>query len=483
MNRLPTNAFLALALVSSACSAWAQSGGPSSAVPVPGTASTPSSLQSPLYGSVPTGTATADVLQLSIADAIQRGLKQNLGILLTGDSQIAAHGALWQQRSKLLPSVNGAISENAAQVNLLAEGFGPIAAKFPGFPTIVGPFEFFDVRARATASLLDLNALDSERSARRSEDAAKFDFQDAREAVVLGIAAAYLQTIAETAIVDTVAAQTDTAQALYNQAVNQKQAGASAGIDLLRAQVELQTRQQQLIAARNNLAKQKLALARMIGLPLDQSFVLADKAPYQPSETVTLDDLLKRAYGTRADYQSALSAEKAADYMKRAARDEHLPSAAANGDYGVIGPSPTQTHGTFTASIGVNIPIFTGNRAHGDALVAEAAYQRSQQRAENLRAQIEQDVRNALLDLQSASDQVQVAKSNVDLAQQTITQARDRFAAGLTDNIEVVQAQETLATANSSYISSLFAYNVARVDLARATGTAEKGVLEFWKEQ
>ncbi len=300
---------------------------------------------------------------------------------------------------------------------------------------------------------------------------------------MLGIAAAYLQTSAESATVDTVEAQVNTAQALYDQAVNQKQAGASAGIDLLRAQVELQTRQQQLIAARNNLSKQKLALARMIGLPLGQSFVLRDSAPYRASEPATLDDLLKRAYATRADFQGALAQQKAAEYRQRAARAEHLPSATANGDYGVIGPSPSQTHGTFTASVALNIPIFTGNRAHGDALVAEAAFQRSQQRVENLRAQIEQDVRNAMLDMQSASDQVQVAKSNVDLGQQTLTQARDRFAAGLTDNIEVVQAQETLASANSSYIASLFAYNVARVDLARATGTAEKGVLEFWKEQ
>lgn len=499
MNLRRTRLFLTLAILTTACmlcsqqiaraqqqagpAVPAQPPSPISSVAVPGTTTTPSSSQSAIYGSVPTGTATAEVLQLSIADAIQRGLKQNLGLLLSNDSQISAHGDFLLQRAKLLPAINGGISENAAQVNLLAEGFGPIASKFPGFPTIVGPFEFFDMRARVNQSLLDLNALDNERSSARSQSATMYSYQDMREAVVLAVAAAYLQTIAESATVETAEAQYNTAQALYQQAVEQKKAGASAGIDLLRAQVEAQTRQQQLIAARNNFAKQKLALARMIGLPLAQSFTLSDTAPYQPSTPATLDDLLKQAYATRADYQSASAQKSAAEYSKRAAHDEHLPSAAAYGDYGVIGPSPSQTHGTFTASVTLSIPIFNGNRAHADGLEADAAYQRAEQRLDNLRAQIEQDIRNSLLDLQSASDQVQVAKSNVDLAQQTLTQARDRFSAGITDNIEVVQAQESLANANASYISSLFAYNVARVDLARATGTAEKGVLDFWKEQ
>ncbi len=180
MNLRQSNSILALAILIAACGARAQDNGPASSnsgttssANASGTNTTPTSRQSPFYGSVPTGAASAEVLQLSIADAIQRGLKQNLGVLLSTDSQISAHGELWQQRSKLLPSVNGQISENAAQVNLLAEGFGPIAAKFPGFPTIVGPFEFFDVRARATASLFDVNALDNERSAARNEDAAK----------------------------------------------------------------------------------------------------------------------------------------------------------------------------------------------------------------------------------------------------------------------------------------------------------------------
>jgi outer membrane protein TolC len=194
-----------------------------------------------------------------------------------------------------------------------------------------------------------------------------------------------------------------------------------------------------------------------------------------------VEDALQSAYAARADFQSAVAQVSAAQYTRRAATAEHLPSASAYADYGVLGPTPDTLHGTFDVYVALHIPIFAGNRARGDALVADAALARSRQQLENLRGQIEQDVRDALLDLQSASDQVGVAKSNVDLAQQTLTQARDRFSAGITDNIEVVQAQQSVANANESYIASLYAYNLARVQLGRATGSAERGIREYWK--
>ncbi len=272
-----------------------------------------------------------------------------------------------------------------------------------------------------------------------------------------------------------------TAQALYDQAVDLKKVGASAGIDLLRAQVELQARQQQRIAARNDFAKQKLALARTIGLPLGQQFTLTDSAPYESSTPASVDEYLQQAYSNRADFQGAQAQVRAAEYARRSVKAEHLPTVTADAEYGVVGPTPGTTHGTFSASASLNVPIFLGNKAHGDALIADAELARDRQRLDDLRAQIEQDVRDALLDLQSASDQVNVAKSNVDLAQQTLTESRDRFQAGATDNLEVVQAQETVATANESYITSLYAYNLARVRLARATGAAERGIRQYWK--
>ncbi len=445
--------------------------------------SAPIASQNPLLGSVPTGTATQDVLSLSLVDAIERGLRQNLAQLLNNDTVIASEGQVWQRRSELLPNVSANLSEHAAQVNLAAQGFQKIAGRFPGFPLIVGPFGYMDVRAAASQSLLDFNALANTRSAERNRAAAKLSYQDTRELVVLVVGAFYFQTIAASARVDSTEAELKTAQALYQQAQDLKTVGTIAGIDLLRAQVEVQTRQQQLIAARNDLAKQKIALARTIGLPLAQNFTLSDNPPYEPPPVVTLEDALSRAYASRADLQAAVERQKSAEYARRAATAEHLPSASAYGDYGVIGPTASNLHGSFSAFVALHIPIFAGNRAHGDALVAEAALQRNRQQVDNLRAQIEQDVRTAMLDLQSSSDQVNVAKSNVDLAAQTLVQARDRFAAGVTDNIEVVQAQQAVANATESYISSLYAYNLSRVQLARATGSAEQGIRQYWKGQ
>jgi outer membrane protein TolC len=196
-----------------------------------------------------------------------------------------------------------------------------------------------------------------------------------------------------------------------------------------------------------------------------------------------VDDSLQQAYMNRADFRSAQAVVSAAELARRSATAERLPSASAAAEYGLVGPTPGETHGTFSASVSMNIPIFMGNRVRGDILIAQAELDRDRQRLDDLRGQIEQDVRNALLDLQSAADEVNVAKSNVDLAQQALTESRDRFQAGATDNLEVVQAQETVAAANESYIDSLYGYNLARVKLARATGTAERSIRQYWKEK
>ena len=441
------------------------------------------SFQSQAMGSVPQGIVSPQPIALSLADAIERGLRQNLGVLLSQDAQLSAQGQLWQARSPLLPGVSARISENAQKVNLAAEGFSKIASQFPGFPLVVGPFGYFDARLAFSQSVVDFSLLASERSSRQNAAAVKLTYQDIREAVVLVVGATYLQSIAAAARVDTADAQVQSAQALYNQAVDMRNVGISAGIDVLRAQVELQSRRQQLIAARNDFAKQKLALARAIGLPLGQDFMLTEKIPYEAPEPITVEEMFDQALKSRADYQAALSQVHAAEQSVRAAIAEHLPSVSIYADYGGIGPTPSDLRGTFTTYAALRIPIFAGNRAHGDAQVAQAELNRSRQQVENLRAQVEQDVRDAILDLQAAADQVSVATSTVDLAERTLMQARDRFAGGATDNIEVVQAQEALAGANESYISSLYAYNLARVELARATGSAERGFRQYWKEK
>ena len=441
------------------------------------------SAQNPVLGSVPSGKASPETLSLTLSGAIDRALRQNLGVLFGSDAVLSAQGESWQERSRLLPNLSARVAENAAQVNLAAQGFEKIASKFQGFPLIIGPFGYFDMRAYLSQSLIDMNALHSQRAAERGVAAEQFSYQNLRETVALVVGAIYLDALTAAARVETAQVQVQTAQALQDQATDLRKSGVSAGIDVLRAQVELQTRQQELIAARNALAKQNLVLARAIGLPQDQSFRLADDVPYEAEAVPGVNEALTLALATRADFLSAQARLNTAEEHRRAATAEHLPSLAANADYGLIGPTPGQTHGTFSASAALRIPIFAGNKAHGDALVAQAELDRSRQRLEDLRAQIEQDVRAASLDLQAASELVAVARSNVDLAQQTLVQSRDRFGAGITGNIEIVQAQEAVARANESYISSLHDYNLARMHLARATGSAEKEIRQYGKDK
>jgi outer membrane protein TolC len=434
--------------------------------------------QNPFSGSVPESSAAGNVLALSLKDAVHRGLKQNLGLLLTSEGVPAARGQWWKSMSELLPNVSTGTSESVHQVNLKAEGIN-IKAVGVNVPTVVGPFGVFDTRAYLTQSVFDWKSIQQARSDAQQLRAAQFSYQDARELVVFAVASAYLQTIADSARVDTAAAQRDTAQALYKQAVDQLKAGTTAKIDVLRADVERQSREQQLISATNELAKQKIVLARVIGLPPGQEFTLTDTALETSAPVPSLQESLQRAYATRADYQSAEAQVRAAELARSAAVAGYYPFVSTAVDYGDIGPTPGHSHGTVDATATLNVPIFQGGRVHGDVLSAEAALRQSRELLGNLRAQIDQDVRNAYLDLQSAADQVRVAHSSVDLATQTLRQARDRFAAGVADNIEVVQAQQSVASANESLISSLYAYDVSRIELERAIGHAEAAVQEI----
>jgi len=431
------------------------------------------STQNPFVSSVPEAKATPGVLQISFKDAMDRALRSNLGLLLAGDNSLATRGAKWQELSHLLPNVSAAATQGAQQIDLAALGF---RFNFPGIPMVVGPLGFFDARASASAPLFDWHYLQRERGARANESAARYKYDDARELVVLSAGNQYLLTIAAAARVDAAQAQVEAAQALYNRARDQQIAGLVPAIDALRAQVELQTRQQQLIVARNNYAKQKLALARTIGLATGQEFNLTDRAPYEPLTPMSVEEALRRAYVSRADYQAALLQVESAERFRSAATAEHFPSLEFAGNYGAAGINIGNSHGVFEVGATLAIPIFAGGRAHADALEAEASLRQTRQQLENLRAQIDYDVRSALLDLAAAAEQVEVARSSLDLASQTLDQARDRFTAGVADNLEVVQAQESVASANENYISSLYTHNVAKVLLARAIGFAEQGV-------
>jgi outer membrane protein TolC len=432
--------------------------------------------QSPFSGSVAQGKVTPEALPLTFQDTIDLGLKNNLGVLLQSYNTIAARGEKWKELSALLPNVSGGVSVNVVQDNLAARGL-----RFPGFPTIVGPYGFTDARVYLSQSILNLKALNRERGAADDERAAQYSYKDARDLVVLATGNAYLVALSGAARVETAEAQLKNAQALHDKAVDQQNAGLSPAIDTLRARVEMQNRQQQLIVSRNDYAKQKLALVRAIGLPVGQEIALTSKAPYDSLTTQGIEESLQRAYTSRSDYLAAIQQVRAAEHYRKGAFAEHFPTIDVNADYGDLGINLGNSHGTFSVAGRLNIPIFQGGKAHADVLQAEATLRENRARLENLRGQIEYEIRTALLDLQAADEQVQVARSSVELAEQTLTQAHDRFSAGVTDNLEVVQAQETVAGAHESYISSLYSHNLAKIELVRAMGYAEQGVMQYLK--
>ncbi|MGC2273343.1 MAG: TolC family protein, partial [Candidatus Sulfotelmatobacter sp.] len=451
----------------------AQNSAPAPSISLPGS-------QSPFTGSEPQGNATPEVLQLSFQDAIDRGLRNNLGLLLSGDQAITARGERWKELSDLLPDFSTRLQEDVQTQSLTALGFKGNLFPFP-LPRVIGPFNYFDARASVSQSIFDLKNIEQERAASESLKAAQYTYKDAREAVVLAVGNAYLMAIAGAARIATADAQVTNAQALYDKAVDQQTAGLSPAIDTLRAQVELQTRQQQLIAARNDFAKQKLSLARIIGLPPGQKFLLTEKAPYQALTPLPIDVYLQQAYASRSDYQAAQAQVRAAELSRRAAAAGHYPTVDINANYGDIGVTPAQSNGTWQVNGGITIPIFAGGKTHSDVLEADAQLKQARSQLGDLRGRIDYEVRAALLDLNSAAEQVVVARSSVELAERALTQSRDRFTAGVTDNLEVVQAQESVASAHESYIQSLYAHNLAKVELAYAIGDAEQGVRRYLK--
>lgn len=434
--------------------------------------------QGPFFGGRTAEKPTPGVLQLGLLDAIDRGLRNNLGLAISNYGSEAARAAKLKSLADMLPSVIGDVRATSQQVNLAAFGL----SGFPGLPTVVGPFQVVDTRAFFTESF-DFKSLNGYRAGQQNERAAQFGVQDARELVVLIVGGLYLQAIAESARVDTAQAQLNTATALFNQAVDMKRAGVAAGIDVLRAQVEMQAGRQRLRAAQNAFEKQKLRLARAIGLPIGQQLALADQVPYAPLPDLTLERALEVAYASRADVRAAEARVRAAELNKRSMEGEALPGFQLSGDYGAIGPKFSNLHGTYTAAAGIRIPIFQGGKVRADVLQADALLRQRQAEADDLHSRVEFEVRSALLDVQAAADQVNVAQQAVELARDALQQARDRFAAGVSNSLEVVQSQQALTVAEENFIASLNAHNVAKLMLTRALGVAETRVRDYLKSR
>jgi outer membrane protein TolC len=435
-----------------------------------------SNLSPNLFGSISQAETAGSAVRLSIADAINRALKYNLGGIIGEQETRVSTAARVRALSELLPRVGVGITENVQQINLAAYGF----RGFPGVGSVVGPFTVFDARARYSQSLLDFKLLHELRAASERVSASNYALQDVRELIVLITTDLYLEAVAGYSRVEAARAQLRTAQAVYDRTRNLKDSGVVAGIDVLRAQVQLQAQQQRVLAAENELAKQKLDIARAIGFPQGQNFVQTDAFVTEPANVPALDQALSTALEFRADYRRAASLVHAAEETRKAAIGRRLPSLAFNSDYGAIGRTPTHSHGTMLVEGMLTIPLYTGERVRAEILESDALLEQRKAEAADLRDRIEYEIRTADLDIQSAADQVRVAQAARELAQQQLAQAQDRFTAGVANGLEVTQAQEAVVTADENYISSLYSLNVSEAALARATGSAEKTIKSFF---
>ncbi len=444
-------------------------------MPLPGASSALVISQSALMGGVPAGQPAPGALPLSLSDAIARGLKQNLGVILGEQGVRAAHGTRWQALSGMLPNAALTVGQAREEINLEEYGF-PVA---PGQSPIIGPFDVASVHLTLTTPIFDYSALQRARAGADAATAAKYSFRDARDLVVFVTANLYLQAVTGASRIDAARAQLVTAQALYDRAVVQKQAGVIAGIEVLRAQVQLQAQHERVIFFENEFAKQKLALARAVGIPLGQQVELTDRVPYVALGATTLDESLKQAYASREDLRSAQALVDAARAARQSAIGEALPSAHLLADVGRSSFGWDSLKGTYAVQASVTVPIFQGGRVKGRVEQADAQLKQQEAQVADLRARIEYEVRSALLDVQAADDRVRVAKSGAELADQQLAQAQDRFAAGVSSNIEVVQAQEAVATATDNYLSALYAHNLAKISLARAIGLSEERARQF----
>lgn len=430
--------------------------------------------QGSFAGSLVEGTATGTVLDLSLDDAIARGLRQNLGAILQSTAQQSAQGQQMEQLQALLPTVTGDASIEAEQIDLAAFGL-----KFPGLNPIIGPFQVIDFRAYLTQSLVNVPALEEYIAAKHNFAAAKLSAQDAREMVVLTVGNAYLLCLADEARIAAVRAEMATAKLSLEQATDSHDAGVSPRLDVLRAQVDYQNAEQALISTTNQLAKDKLSLARAIGLPLDQAIRLTDSEPYSALENLDPAAAFAEALKNRKDLAAANEQVEAARAEQKAARSDQLPTAKFNGDIGDIGETVNHSHGTYSATGTISAPILQIAKTRGEEEVAGAQYEQASDKYADEVQQVNAEIRDSILDIQSAAKLVEAAKSNVDLANEALSEAQERFHSGVADNLAVSQAQSSVEQANDQYIAALYQHNAAKLSLARAMGVAQTNLNDY----
>jgi outer membrane protein TolC len=434
-------------------------------------------------GSVPGGNVPPGAITLTLGEAVRRGLETNLGALTANFSARAAGSQRAQQLSYLLPNISVSASETDTQINLAAYGFKfnlPPGINF-SIPSVVGPFSFSQLQGNFSATVWDPVQRRNWQASKDSERAAILSARDARELVVLAVAGTYLQLLATAARVDSQRAQVDNARAVNQQAEVRKTAGTNSRIDVVRTLVELETQQQRLNALEADVRKQKIGLARLIGLPLDRALSLSESLGFPALTVPEAVSAVQQAFANRPDLKAAQVQVQAAERVVSAARAERLPSASVNGDYGLSGPNPASTHGVFSVTGSLNVPIWLGGRVKADIEQAETALAQRKAELADQQGQVEQEVRTSLIELETAIGQVRLAQQNRGYAGETLREARDRFSLGVATTVEVVQAQEQVASAESDYVSSLYSFELGRIALARATGEAEKEVPDLLK--
>ncbi len=421
---------------------------------------------SSLYqGSVVTTSATPDVVPLSIEKAIALALQHNLGLIVSNVNVTTAGGEKLQQLQNLLPTITADFRISEQQTNLKAEGLS-----IPGIPTVIGPYAYQDVRASLTWSLLNISSLQKYLASKHNFNGTQLSYADAKDLVILTTGNAFLVCVADQSTIRNDQAQVDSSKVSLDQAVANHQAGTAPLLDELRARVDYQTQQQSLISAQNQYQKDRISLARVIGLPLDQKFELTDLPGYVPLPDVDPKVAQAQAQQTRQDLASAAELTEGAKQNRKAATAERYPTISFNGDFGDIGQTLGHSHGTFTAVGLASVPIFEEARFRGDARLEQAQLEQETAQLNNLRGQVQADVADSIYDIETAAKQVEVSRSNVQLATQELGDAQERYANGVSDNLAVTQALASVAQANSQYVTSLYQHNVAKLELARAMG-------------
>jgi outer membrane protein TolC len=416
---------------------------------------------------------------LSLRDAVQRGLEFNLGLISVRNAERQSRGQRMVSRSALLPSVTADLTSTVQQLNLAAMGFRFSAIEGFSIPSVVGPFSYMDLRARVSQTVFDLTTLNNYRASTESARASALSAEDTRDLVVLAVGGAYLQALAARARVDSARAQLETANVLYQQNMERRAVGLVAQVDVDRSQVQALTQQQRVTSLQNDFAKQKIKLTRMIGLPPRQEYELSDRVGFTEAPNLTLEQSLAQARQSRADLEAAAAQVRAAERALAAVRAERMPSVAVNADYGTIGATLTELRPSYSVVGVVRVPIWQGGRVEGHIDQAETTLAQRRAELEDLTGDVESELRQIYLDLEAADSQVKVAEQSLKVSREVLALTRQRFEAGITDNVEVVQAQESVAAAELDYINSVSSHNLSKLNLARAIGQAAERLSDF----